>query len=128
PRGRSRPRTIPNGEGLMPPACVLLLSACLAASPQDAIPPASQSTEAEKIARLQRQIEEEEKQLAAIRQQLDDPDSEYRRAEADFKGIDNQLTKGTRELDRLRKAELFLAILLDPLDGFPEQLWSAGSL
>jgi small conductance mechanosensitive channel len=89
----------------MSPACVLLLSACLAASPQDATPPASQSTEAEKIARLQRQIEEEEKQLAAIRQQLDDPDSEYRRAEADFKAIDNQLTKGTRELDRLRKAD-----------------------
>jgi small conductance mechanosensitive channel len=89
----------------MSPACVLLLSACLAAPPLDATPLASQSTEAEKIARLQRQIEEEERQLAAIRQQLDDPDSEYRRAEADFTAIDNELTKGTRELDRLRKAD-----------------------
>src|SRR5262245_50945727 len=88
----------------MSTVCVLLLSTCLAAPP-DPTPPPSQSTEAEKIARLQRQIEEEEKQLAAIKQQMDDPDGEYRRAETDFKALDNELTKGNRELERLRKLD-----------------------
>jgi small-conductance mechanosensitive channel len=89
----------------MSTACLLLLSACLAAPPPTPTSPAPQNTEAEKIARLQRQIEEEEKQLAAIKQQMEDPDSEYRRAEADFKALDNELTKGNRELERLRKLD-----------------------
>jgi len=61
-------------------------------------------SEAERIARLHRLIEADEKQLAAARQRLSAPDSEYRRAEADFRDVDGRLAEKTREVDRLRKA------------------------
>jgi moderate conductance mechanosensitive channel len=89
--------------------CVLLLSTVLASPPQAGPPkPAPQQgppqgSEAEKIARLQRYVDDDEKQLAALKKQLEDPGSEYHRAEAAFKELDDKLLKDKRNEDQLRK-------------------------
>src|SRR5262245_61987617 len=77
--------------------CLVLLTTCLAD------PPKPTGSDAERIARLQRSIEEAEKQLAAIKKQLDDPGSEYARAQVDFKAIDEKRTKGKRDLEKLQR-------------------------
>src|SRR5438128_7538390 len=82
--------------------CLLLLSSCLAQVPA-APPKPAPGGEAEKIARLERYIEEDQKQLEAIKKQLEDPNSEYRRAEAAFKVLDDKLLKERNSEAQLRK-------------------------
>ncbi len=48
------------------------------------------ASEAEQITRLQRTIAADEKQLADLNAELNDPGSEYRKAETDFKAIDER--------------------------------------
>ncbi len=62
------------------------------------------NSEAERIARLHRLIEADAKQLADAKQRLAAPDSEYKRAEAEFREVDGRLAEKTREVDKLRKA------------------------
>src|SRR5207248_8247727 len=81
--------------------CLVLLTTCLAEPPKASS--SSSGSEAERIARLQRSIEEAEKQLQAIKKQLDDPNSEYVRAQADFKEIDEKRSRWKRDVEKLRK-------------------------
>jgi small conductance mechanosensitive channel len=82
--------------------CLFLVSSCLAQVPS-APPKATVGGEAEKITRLERYIEEDQKQLAAIKKHLEDPNSEYRRAEAAFKMLDEILLKQKNNEAQLRK-------------------------
>jgi hypothetical protein len=55
---------------------------------------------AERIARLERSIESDEKRLRTIKSVLTNPDGEYARAEASFKEIDAQRTALRRQLEQ----------------------------
>src|SRR5262245_54390491 len=89
---RSPVRSPQSTEGRMSSLAILLLSTCLAGPPmgppKPPTPAPAPSTEAEKIARLERYIEEDEKQLAAVKKQLANPCGEYARAQAAFKELD----------------------------------------
>jgi small conductance mechanosensitive channel len=82
--------------------CLILVSSCFAQIPS-APPKATVGGDAEKIARLQRYIEEDQKQLDAINKQLNNPSSEYRVAEAAFKMLDELLLKQKSSEVQLRK-------------------------
>lgn len=76
--------------------------AATAGAPPDASkPPAAAEPPVERISQLQRTLADEERQLRALRDSLDDPASEYRAAEAEFKEIDAQVERKTREVKRL---------------------------
>jgi moderate conductance mechanosensitive channel len=62
-----------------------------------------QPSEAEKISRLQRRVEEGEAELAEIKRRLDDPAGEFKRAEADFLAVDGRLAEKIRDLEKLKK-------------------------
>lgn len=82
--------------------------------PADALP-----TDAEKIARLQRSVEETSRQIEEMRASLDDPGNEYRQAESAFSEIDRQIGElrasladaGDAESDAKQKLEVALAEL-----------------
>lgn len=65
---------------------------------------AKKESDAERIARLQRSIEESEKHLTELRDKLADPESEYAKAEAEFKALDGDLTNKKKELQKLRNS------------------------
>src|SRR5690606_25775239 len=48
-------------------------------------------SDAEKVARLERSIEQDEAKLAELKGRLDHPNSEYSQAEAEFKRLDAQV-------------------------------------
>lgn len=61
-------------------------------------------TEAERLTRLQRAVEDGEKQLKELRAKIDDPESEFAQAEADFKTVDGQLEAEKKKLEEAEKA------------------------
>lgn len=61
---------------------------------------AKKESEAERIARLQRRIEETEKILNELRGKLTDPEGEYAKAEAEFKVLDGDLANKKKELQK----------------------------
>ena len=61
-------------------------------------------SDAEKIARLQRTIEEDGKQIDEIRSRLNDPENEYSKAEADFGEIDGELEEANETVEKLKSA------------------------
>jgi small conductance mechanosensitive channel len=103
----------------MSSVCAVLLSLCFAgplpeqepmgppAPPKAEAPkpdekkPAKAETEAEKIARIQRSVEDGDKQLAEIKKQVEDPQSECALAQAAFKKLDEKVQTLNRELKRL---------------------------
>jgi small-conductance mechanosensitive channel len=62
------------------------------------------ASEAERVARLQRSIEADQKYLQTLNAQLADPQSEYRRADARFKPLDAQLEEAREAIRQLRAA------------------------
>lgn len=60
-------------------------------------------TDAERIIRLQRSIEDKEKRRADLEARLQDPESEYNKAEAEFKKLDADLESKKKELNRVRE-------------------------
>lgn len=63
--------------------------------------PAAQPSAAERIARLQRAIDSDERRLAELLAQRNDPLSDYHRAEAEFKNLDNLLAATRKRLEEL---------------------------
>jgi small conductance mechanosensitive channel len=84
---------------------LVFVSLCLANPPPApaAKPTPAANSDAEKIARLQRYIDEDEKELARVKQQLDDPNGDFQRADAAFREIDGLWLKKNRELGQLKK-------------------------
>src|SRR5579875_3920244 len=66
-------------------------------------PPTSDS-DAERIARLQRSIDEQRKYLEKLNAQLHDPDSEYSKAEKRFQQVDAEREQVRREIRELKSA------------------------
>lgn len=71
-------------------------------------PPASEGLEklsdAERIARLQRTIAENEKLLAELNEKLKDPESEFAKADAEFSELDRGLEAKRKEVRELKEA------------------------
>jgi moderate conductance mechanosensitive channel len=65
----------------------------------DAPPP----SEAEQITRLQRMIAADEKQLADLKAELNNPEGEYRKAESEFKAINERLLAEKAEIARKKE-------------------------
>ncbi len=65
---------------------------------------APQPSDAQHIARLQRTIESDRKELEAIQRADDDPNGEYRESEAEFQKIDDQWLARRQEIEDLRRA------------------------
>lgn len=61
-------------------------------------------SEAERIARLQRAIDDDSRRLAELRARLEDPQSEFAKAEAEFQKLDAELEEQKKQLDKLRWA------------------------
>jgi small-conductance mechanosensitive channel len=61
-------------------------------------------SDAERIARLQRSIEEQRKYLERLKAQLNDPNSEYYKAEKRFQDVDAEREKVRREIRDLKEA------------------------
>jgi small conductance mechanosensitive channel len=55
-------------------------------------------SQAERVLRLEQSIEQNEKELAELRQKLDDPQSEYAQAKAEFTRLDKRLKEREKEL------------------------------
>jgi small conductance mechanosensitive channel len=72
------------------------------ALPQPAAQEPEELTEAQRIARLQRAIEKNEKLLEELMTKLKSPESEYARAEADFKAIDDKVEAKKKEVEQLK--------------------------
>jgi small conductance mechanosensitive channel len=62
------------------------------------------NSDAERIARLHRLLDVDEKQLAEAKKRLADPDGEYKRAETEFREIDGRLANKLWEVKKLRQA------------------------
>jgi len=65
---------------------------------------ATKPTEAERISRLTRTIEADEKALVELQKQLDDPQSEFHQAELEFKQLDEQLAEQRKDIEELKQA------------------------
>ena len=76
----------------------------LAADPTPAVAEQGGTSEAEKIARLQRALASNRKQLADLKKQLEDPNSDYNRADTQFRALDELLAAKMKELQQLRAA------------------------
>ena len=74
-----------------------------AATREPGAPPTPPTSDAEKIARLQRTIDESRAQLDGLRAKLDDPESEYAKAEAEFTTLDGQFEQKKKKLQNLRE-------------------------
>jgi small conductance mechanosensitive channel len=68
------------------------------------IPEGGRQSDAQRIARLQRSIEADRKELDALARIGHDPDGEYRAAEAEFKEIDAQWSAWRKQIEDLRRA------------------------
>lgn len=66
--------------------------------------PAAAQTDAERVSRLTRTIEENEKLSADLKAKLDDPQGEYAKAEAEFKQLDTEYEAKQRDLQKLQEA------------------------
>jgi len=64
--------------------------------------PQEKLSDAERIARLRRTLEENERLLAESRARLEDPAGEYAKAEAEFTELDRELTAKKKELQKLQ--------------------------
>lgn len=103
-------KTIHSGIGFRVVAAVLLTSFIWLSAPTvvfaddqaKSAPPDEQLTEADKIARLQRVVDETQAQITRMREALNDPAGEYFTAEREFVALDAQLSDLIREVDRLR--------------------------
>src|SRR5438874_1279124 len=62
------------------------------------------NSDAERIARLHRLIDVDEKQLVEANRRLAAPDSEYKRAETEFREVDGRLASKLWEVKKLRQA------------------------
>src|SRR5262249_36977800 len=83
-------------------------------------------TEAEKIARLQRSLDADRKQLAELKRQLEDPASEYRQAQAEFTRLDGELAQLQKDLKRLRAdGKAAEAAQLEPRVAAKQKEWQA---
>jgi len=60
-------------------------------------------SEAEQIAKLQRAIESDEKELASLKQEEDDPNSEYHQTEQEFQQLDAQREEKKEKAEQLRE-------------------------
>lgn len=65
-------------------------------------PDTEKLTDAERISKLQRGIDEAQAQLDALRTKLNDPKSEYKSAEAEFAEIDARFEESRKELAKAR--------------------------
>jgi small conductance mechanosensitive channel len=63
-----------------------------------------ETSEAERVASLQEAIEHDQKQLADLEKELDNPNSEYEMAENDFRAINEELEKTTEQLQAAKTA------------------------
>jgi small-conductance mechanosensitive channel len=61
----------------------------------------SQPSEAERLSRLQRSLEADGKRLAELKESLANPESEYAKAEADFRHFDVSLEQKRKQLEKL---------------------------
>lgn len=84
------PSTKPNGNPVIPAA---------ASSPNDK--PLTELSDAEKVARANRLIEGGKKDLKTLEIELNDPESEYARAEKEFQELDSKLTDLKTEIEKL---------------------------
>lgn len=64
-------------------------------------PPSPAEPPVERIAELQRSVAEDARQIKSLRDSLHDPDGEYRAAETEFRELDAQVERKTREAKRL---------------------------
>jgi cytochrome c556 len=71
-------------------------------SPAAADKPQEKVSDAERVMRLQRAIEENEKRLKELNDKLNDPESEYAKAEAELKALDKELEPKKKELQKLK--------------------------
>jgi len=62
-------------------------------------------SEAERISRLRRSIEEDRARLDALERELQNPESEYRKAEAEFQTLDTQRAELNKQLEKLRESD-----------------------
>ena len=81
------------------------------AGSEKTVPPAPQAnpsastekvTDAERISRLQRSIDETQKQLDEMRVKVNDPQSEYKKAETEFSDLDRQYEEGRKNLQKTK--------------------------
>lgn len=63
------------------------------------------TSDAERVARIQRGIDDLEAQLAQLREGINDPKSEYKKAEAEFADLDGQFESSRKEIHRLKADE-----------------------
>jgi small-conductance mechanosensitive channel len=61
-------------------------------------------SDAERVTRLTRTIDENEKRLGELKAKLEQPDGEYAKAEADFKHVDGELEAKKKDLQNLRES------------------------
>lgn len=71
-------------------------------APQPVVPPSSELSDAEKIARANRLIETGKADLKTLEAELLDPDSEYARAEKEFQELDEKFKGLTKEIETLK--------------------------
>jgi small-conductance mechanosensitive channel len=96
------------GMWLIDPDAFPAGSVTKAEQPTPALPSeygSSPPSEAERIARLQRSIDEQRKYLKKLNTQLDDPNGEYNKAEKRFQEIDAEREKARREIQNLKDAD-----------------------
>ncbi|HMP03143.1 MAG TPA: mechanosensitive ion channel [Gemmatales bacterium] len=93
----------PQGSATTPPKGT-------AATPPKATETRPQATEpdrplsdAERLTQTQRLLDQALKEIESINQELKDPESEYAKAERDFKTLDEKLTAQRRELEKLKE-------------------------
>ncbi len=59
-------------------------------------------SDAERVARIQRGIDDSQVQLTTLRDSLNDPNGEYKKAESEFSDLDSQLETARKELQKLK--------------------------
>ncbi|UCG17250.1 MAG: mechanosensitive ion channel [Phycisphaerales bacterium] len=74
------------------------------ARPDASVDNGERPSEAERIVRLERAIEEGESQLRDLKATLDDPEAEYQKAKTEFSELDQELQAGKEKLRVLREA------------------------
>lgn len=62
-------------------------------------------SDAERIGEIQESLEDDQKQLLRLEQEIDNPDSEYAIAEKEFRAIKDDLEKTNEQLEAARKSE-----------------------
>ncbi len=93
-----------DASGAVPSPSYALARADAADEPTDAAADnGAQESQAETIARLQRTIDADRKQLATFQRQVDDPQSDYHRAEDEFEKLDNQLEQLKSQSEQLNR-------------------------